>query len=135
MKATEIPFINLVGIEQHKDELSLSIETKVLNHIQTIHAAAQFSLAEAQSGIYLQTLFPEMEGLVIPLLRDAQIKYKKPATQKIVAFPSIEEDSIIKFKEQFERKGRGTIQVDVKIKDIDDVLTTQATFTWFIQKI
>jgi len=135
MKATDIPFIKLVGIEQNNDELSLCIEEKVLNHIKTIHAAAQFSLAEAQSGIHLQTLFPEMEGQVIPLLRDAQIKYKKPATQTIIAYPKVEEEAIIKFKEQFQKKGRGSIQVDVNIKDVNNVLTTQATFTWFIQKI
>ena len=112
---------------------SLDFKNDVLNHIETIHAGAQFALAETQSGLHLQSLFPELEGKVIPVLRDAQIKYKKPAQEKIIAFSSTDEEAVIKFKSQFEKKGRDSLQIEVKIKDIDDVLTCQATFTWFVQ--
>ena len=133
MKASDIPFVNLVGIEQDSEKLSLDFKNNVLNHIETIHASAQFTLAETQSGVHLQTLFPELEGKVLPVLRDAQIKYKKPAMEKIVAYSSAEEEAIEKFRLQFEKKGRGSIQIYVNIKDINDVLTCQATFTWFVQ--
>ena len=106
-----------------------------MNHIKTIHASAQFTLAETQSGIHLQSLFPELEGKVIPVLRDAQIKYKKPAQEKIIAYASTDEEAVEKFKSQFEKKGRGSLQIEVKIKDINDVLTCQATFTWFVQSL
>ena len=33
------------------------------------------------------------------------------------------------------RKGRAMIQVDVEIRDINNICTCQSTFTWFIQKI
>ena len=135
MKATDIPFVRYIGINEKNDELSLDFKNDVLNHIKTIHASAQFALAETQSGIHLQSLFPELEGKVIPVLRDAQIKYKKPAQEKIIAFSSADKEDVIKFKSQFEKKGRGLLQIEVKIKDINDVLTSQATFTWFIQAL
>ena len=135
MEAAKIPFVKLVGVAQENTTLSLDFNDKILNHIKTIHASAQFTLAETQSGVFLQELFPDLEHQVIPVLRDSQIKFKKPAVQKIFAYAKTSEDVIIKFKEQFEKKGRATIQVNVDIKDINDVLTTQATFTWFIQKI
>ena len=53
----------------------------------------------------------------------------------ITAYSKVSEDIIIKFKEQFTRKNRGTIQIEVDIKDINGLLTSQAVFTWFIQKI
>ncbi len=53
--------------------------------------------------------------------------------EKISAVASVDEESLDKFKIQFEKKGRGSIQIDVEIKDINDVLTSQGTFTWFIQ--
>jgi len=135
LKATDIPFVKHIGIKENENELSLDFKNDVLNHIQTIHASAQFTLAETQSGIYLQSLFPELEGKVLPLLRDAQIKYKKPAQEKIIAFASVNEEAISKFKLQFDKKGRSTLQIEVEIKDINDVLTCQATFTWFVQAL
>lgn len=135
MKATDIPFVKHIGIEEENNELSLKFKEDVLNHIETIHASAQFTLAETQSGLHLQSLFPKLEGKVIPVLRDAQIKYKKPAQEKIIAFSSADEEAIKKFKTQFEKKGRGSLQIDVEIKDIHDVLTAQAKFTWFVQAL
>ena len=135
MKAEEIPFVKHIGIKEEDSELSLDFKSDVLNHVKTIHASAQFTLAETQSGLHLQRLFKELEGKVIPLLRDAQIKYKKPAQEKIMAFSSVSNDSILKFKSQYEKKGRGSIQIEVDVKDINDVLTSQATFTWFIQAL
>ena len=133
MKVTDIPFVKHIGIEEQNNELSLRYSNTVLNHIKTIHASAQFTLAETQSGMHLQSLFPELTGKVIPVLRDAQIKYKKPAQEKIIAYASTEKEAIEKFRVQFSKKARGLLQINVSIKDINDVLTCQATFTWFIQ--
>jgi len=135
LKATDIPFVRHIGIEEKDSELSLNFKENILNHIKTIHASAQFTLAETQSGIHLQSLFPELEGKVVPVLRDAQIKYKKPAQERIIAFASADEEAIEKFKGQFDKKGRGSLQIEVVIKDINDVITCQATFTWFIQAL
>lgn len=135
MKVTEIPFVKLVGVKQDDDTLYLECKEDILNHIKTIHASAQFTLAETESGLYLQQLFPELEGRVVPVLRDAKVKYKKPALKKIVAIASVNDESIEKFKEQFSKKGRGVIEVGVEVKDIDDVCTSVALFSWFIQKI
>ncbi len=135
MKARDIPFVKYIGIEEKESGVSLNFNENILNHIKTIHASAQFTLAETQSGLYLQSLFPQLEGKVIPVLRDAQIKYKKPAQEKIIAFASADEEAVKKFKKQFDKKGRGLLQIEVVIKDINDILTCHATFTWFIQAL
>ena len=135
MKAIDIPFVSHIGIKDENNELSLDFKENVLNHIKTIHASAQFTLAETQSGMHLQKLFPELEGKVLPVLRDAQIKYKKPALEKIIAISSTDDESVEKFKSQFDNKGRGSLQINVEVKDINDVLTSQATFTWFVQAL
>lgn len=135
MNATQIPFVQLLGLNDDKNKLSLDLKDNVKNHINTIHAGAQFTLAETKSGLFLQELFPELEGKVLPILRDAQIKYKKPALEKIIAYASVKDESIEKFKIQFEKKGRGSIVIDVELKDINNVCTAQAVFSWFIQKV
>ena len=135
MTVKDVPFASFVGIKENLDELSLDFKEQVQNHVKTIHASAQFTLAETKSGLYLLEIFPELEGKVLPLLREANIKYKKPATQKILAYASIEDETIDKFKTVFEKKGRGSICVSVQIKDINDILCSEGEFSWFIQKV
>ena len=135
MKATDIEFVKLVGIEQSGDSVSLAYKKDVQNHIETIHASAQFTLAETQSGLHLQKLFPHLEGLVIPVLRDSSMKYKKPALQTIIARADVNEEDVEKFEIQFAKKGRGSLSVNVIVEDSDGVCTAQGKFGWFISKI
>lgn len=136
MDVTEIPFVKKTGITQSSTgELELSFNESTHNHLQTMHASAQFTLAETASGEILQTLFPELVGKVIPVLRHAKVKFKKPAVKNIIAFPSIDDESQNKFKQQLAKKNRASISVNVVIKDIDGTVTCIATYDWFVQKI
>ena len=136
MKVTHIPFVQHVGIE-HKDEKTLQLEAtkEVKNHIDTIHASAQFTLAESQSGLFLQQLFPEYVREVVPLLRSSSLKYKAPALKDIYATATVSNEEKEKFLTRFTKKGRATIVVNVEIKDSDEVLTMQGEFNWFVQKL
>ena len=135
MRATDIAFVKLVGIKQSQNSVSLEYKKDVLNHIESIHASAQFTLAETQSGLHIQELFPELVGKVIPMLRESKIKYRKPALKNIVAFASCSDESIEKFKELFTKKGRATLAVSVDVKDSEGVLSASSEFIWFVQKI
>jgi acyl-coenzyme A thioesterase PaaI-like protein len=134
MDVTEIAFVKKVGvIRSTKGVLGLPFNETIKNHLQTIHASAQFTLAETASGEVLQTIFPELVDKVVPVLRDSQIKFKKPAIKTISAYPTVSDEAILKFKEQFKKKGRSSISVNVKIKDSENVATCVSTFNWFIQ--
>ena len=136
MNVLEIPFVKKVGITKTKNnQLELPFSTDTHNHLQTMHASAQFTLAETASGEYLQTLFPDLVGKVIPVVRDANVKYKKPAIKNIIAYPSITEEEIEKFNTQFNKKGRASISVNVEIKDIENTVTCIASYNWFVQKL
>jgi len=133
IQATDIPFVKHIGLKENEKKLSLALKKSVCNHVETIHAAAQFTLAETESGMHLQNLFPELEKKVIPLLREAKIKYKKPATQKIVAYSSTEEEDVKKFKNQFKKKGRALLKIKIEIRDIENTLTCEAYYIWYVQ--
>ena len=136
MDVIQIPFAKHIGIER-KNEGTLKLEATevVQNHIESIHASAQFTLAETQSGLHLQLSFPELVGKVAGLLRGATVKYKNPATTTIHAIASIEEKEKEKFLIQLERKGRAVIVVDVMVKESNEVVCMQGEFSWFVQKI
>ncbi|MHC4558824.1 MAG: YiiD C-terminal domain-containing protein [Planctomycetota bacterium] len=136
MDVTEIPFVEKVGvIRSTKGVLELPFNETIQNHLQTIHASAQFTLAETASGEILQTIFPELVGKVVPVLRDSQIKFKKPAIKTISAHPAVSDEAILKFKERFKKKGRSSISINVKIKDSENVVTCVGIFNWFVQSI
>jgi len=136
MNVTNIPFVKHVGID-HKDADTLQLDAKqsVQNHIQSIHASAQFTLAETQSGLYLQELFPEYVGKVVGVLRGSTVKYKAPAMTSIIAKATLSQEAKEKFVMQLERKGRATLAIDVSVFDDKGTLTMQGVFTWFVQKI
>ena len=135
MNVIEIPFVKKVGITKtNNNELELAYCADNHNHLKTIHASAQFTLAETASGDFLQTLFPELVGKVIPVLRDASVKFKNPAIKNVIAYPSISNEAREKFDTQFSKKGRASISVDVEIRDIENTVTCIATYNWFVQK-
>jgi len=136
MEIRDIPFAEQLGIEKSDDgTVILAVTPKIENHMKTIHAAAQFALAETQSGFYLQEAFPELEGKVIAVLRGSTVKYKHPATTTIRAEVCVEEESKEKFLQTFEKKLRASISVSVVVKDLDEVVTMQGEFTWFVQSM
>jgi len=136
MNVVEIPFVKKTGIiKTENNELILPFTTDTHNHLKTMHASAQFTLAETASGDFLQTSFPELVGKVIPVLREANVKFKKPAIKNIMAYPSISNEAIEKFNIQFTKKGRASITVNVDIKDTEGTLTCITSYNWFVQKI
>ena len=84
MKAsvTELPFNNLLRIHPASDAahlLQLPSGDEYLNHLGTVHAAAQLALAEASSGEFLLRHFGSAENLV-PVVR--RVGGEIPQTRK-----------------------------------------------------
>ncbi len=135
MKVLQMYLNKFIGLQEDNDLLTLNLSKNVENHIGSIHAGAQFILAESASGIYLAKLFPELKDKVVPLLRDSNIKFKKTAFDTLTAYPSATADALEKFHKQFMKKDRGVIIVEVTLKNKNKEIVTIGTFTWFIQKI
>ena len=139
MNTTEIPFNKLVGICKSKDKneylLELPASDKLKNHLGTVHASAQFALAEACSGEYLLQIFSKYANSIVPVVRKIETKFKKPAEGKIFAKASIESDSKNTIIEKLETKGRVIIPVNVVVSNEDHETTMTAKIDWFIQKI
>lgn len=134
MKLTDIPYAKLTDVKEEKEYLVLSPNDSISNHLGTIHAGAIFTLAESESGHYLQKCFPDQKDKVVAMVRDASIRYKQPASQKIIASATITDEEMEKFNSRFDRKGRSTITIDVEVKDIENTLISTASFLWYVQK-
>jgi acyl-coenzyme A thioesterase PaaI-like protein len=127
--------VELIGIKREENTLpALKLSENNQNHIGTMHAGAQFILAEMASGVYLSKLFPELKDKIIPLLRESKIKYKKTALGTITTHPYLSYEEKEQFKNQFLKKSRATIEVEVTLKNENNEIVSIGSFRWFIQK-
>lgn len=138
MDVTKIPFNSFMGIHYSNETeylLELDDSGRYLNHLNTIHTSAQFALAEASSGVYLQRTFKEIADSTIPLVRRVDLKYKRPAEGKIRSIAFMDEKQIERVRNEMAEKGRSIATVKVEIYDQNRNVTLQSVFEWFVQKL
>jgi len=136
MDVLDIPFNHFLGI--HRSEVTRLLELEdspsYLNHLGTVQAAAQLALAEAATGDRLIQLFPELVGLVIPVVRKVEAKFKNPLQGKITARTSTKESEVEEFRRSISVKGRGFITVHAEVVDAAGAVGLSSSFDWFVQK-
>jgi len=134
MELMEIPFATLAGIRRDADgALTLELSAEVQNHLGTMHAGAQFTLAESGSADGLLALFPDLADAVVPVLRSSSVKFRGAATSGLSAHATVTEEARSRFLERFERKGRASIVVEVELRDAEEAVTCQGSYEWFVQ--
>ncbi len=114
--------------------LMLDDQVKYQNHLGTVHASAQYALAEATSGEVLERYFGTWDGAYFPVVRRVDVKYKNPARGRLFSTGFIDADRAAKAKEELSAKGRTLVDVVVRVVDEEQHVTFESTFTWFIAK-
>lgn len=136
MNVLDLPFNKFIGIEKASGDeylLMLGGEEKYLNHLNTVHASAQFALAEATSGLFLLTEFQELTN-IFPVVRKVETKYKKPAQGKVFSKASYVDTDKEKILEELNTRRRTLITVRVLLYDSEQKNIMQSDFEWFVAK-
>ena len=137
MDVLQLPFNQFLGLENSEAEgrlLRLPDEPKYQNHLGTVHAGALFALAEAASGVFLLRGLQERwdpESL-LPVVRRAEIKYRKPAEGAVEASAVCRPDDWERFHEQLARKRRALIACEIVLTCGNDVRVAGAVYEWFV---
>ena len=137
MDVTKIPFNQYIGLKLSiKSEYLLMLDncSDYRNHLDTVHASAQFALAEATGGFFLLDEFSELTDKIVPVVRKVETNYKKPASSAVFSkaqFIETEKNEVLKMLNE---RGRMTLKVAVSLFDETDVLVMQSVFEWFISK-
>lgn len=135
MNITEIPFNKFIGISVAENPdylLQLDARSEYTNHLGTVHAAALFALAEGSGGQFLLNCFPGQENDVIPVVRKAEIVFKKPASGIIVSMAKFKNDTIQSIQEQLLNKKRASLITTVELFNADKIKVFEADFEWFV---
>ncbi|MDR2149017.1 MAG: DUF4442 domain-containing protein [Tannerella sp.] len=133
MDVTELPFNSFIGLKMSDRSgflLMLENRHEYRNHLNTVHASALFSLAEASSGHFLLGEFSELTDIV-PVVRTVETKYRKPATGKIFSRAKFREAEKNEILNMLSQRGRALFKVEVSLFDEADVLVMQSVFEWF----
>jgi acyl-coenzyme A thioesterase PaaI-like protein len=104
------------------------------NHLGTMHAVAQFGLAEAASAESLLRRFPNLADGVIPVMRQVAVKYRRPGQGRLLAFATMDEAKANSLADNLARHGRALADVAVTLKDEAGQTTFHGTYTWFISR-
>lgn len=137
MHSEEIPFNKFVGLKiSTKSDMVLELpeDEQYCNHLGTVHASAQFTLAEASSGEFLLKTFPDLVDTTIPVVRDVEVKFRKPAYGKLYAQATCPKEDIDNLRGELDKRGFVRLQVKVKVIDEKEVLVMKAKVDWVIQK-
>jgi acyl-coenzyme A thioesterase PaaI-like protein len=136
MKTIEIPFNKHLEIKSAEEKsdflLCLNASPKHLNHLGTIHASALFSLAEATSGEFLLSHFKSISKDVIPVVRKAEVKFRKVVNGKISAKAELVGSTKQEVLEELKTKKRALVRVNADIYDKDYLKVFSSVFEWFI---
>lgn len=136
LKPSDLEFSHALGIRAapagSAHLLELPLAPVVANHLGTMHAAAQFALAESASAACLQRDFPQLDGRVFAVVRGARLKYRRPAGGTLFAFAAPDEFTRTHLVPDLATRSRAAATVRVELKDAAGHLTFAGDFEWFI---
>jgi acyl-coenzyme A thioesterase PaaI-like protein len=139
VKATDLALNRLLGMipapAGAPHLLELPFTPALHNHLGTMHAAAQFALAEAASAECLQRHFGSAIGEVFAVVRGVEMKYRQPATGDLFAFGMPDENTRAHLLGEMAARGRFGAVILVDLKDHAGTLTLHAKFDWFISRV
>lgn len=137
MDVSAIPFNRFLGLRADGGALMLAADPKYHNHLGTVHASAQFALAEAASasGQWLLDRFGDAVTDYVAVVRHVDVKYRRAAAGELTAHASVPPGEAERFLETVARKGRATIEVSVQVLGSDGNATLQSAFEWFAQRV
>ena len=125
--------INFLNISQNeKGEMILPLEPQNLNYIETMHAAAQFALAETASGWYLKERFPEYRDKIIGVVRKSSLRFRNAAETGLKAVVTMAEEEEKNLIPLILKRGRAKAVLNVALIDKHDKPTLEASFEWFL---
>jgi acyl-coenzyme A thioesterase PaaI-like protein len=103
------------------------------NHLGTIHAGAQFLLAEAVSGAAFAGAFAAQLAQAVPLIEKLETHYVARARGDITAQGQIDPATLPAAYAEFAEHGKARLVVNVTVKDAEDKAVMRAVAHWYLR--
>jgi uncharacterized protein (TIGR00369 family) len=103
------------------------------NHFGVIYAGALFSVAEVLGGVIANTTIG-LDGF-LPLVKDLQIKFLRPATTGVVASTSLAPDEVERIRAQAVAQGKAEYVLTTDVTDENGIVVASTTGTYQVRKM
>ncbi len=138
MRATDLAYNRALDIRDAPAGavhlLELPFAPRVQNHLGTMHAAAQFSLAEAASADCLQRNFGRDLPDVVAVVRGVEVRYRRPAGGDLLAYGQPDEATQRTLLSDMAVRSSARAVILIELKDRNGTLTFHGKFEWFISR-
>ena len=136
MNAIDIPFHKMLNIKDAAKPFIFSMDEAafMLNHVGSIHACIQLTLAEASAGEFLKQELPAYQDTLIPLVRKTEATYAKPANGKLFTQATFFDCTKTETIYLIESKSRFMVKTKVIVTNEKKEITLKAIFEWFVIK-
>jgi len=135
----DLPFNKFLKIEigpatATSVEISLPLRPELLNHVGTLHAAAQFGLGEAAAGALVGLIFSDLITEVVPLNAKSTIEYRRPGYGKLTARGTFTPEERQRIVAEYQEKGKARFTTVAELTDEHGVAATTVTVEWVVLK-
>jgi acyl-CoA thioesterase FadM len=139
VRPTDLALNRLLGITDAPPGaphlLVMPWSTDRCNHVGTVHAAAQFALAEAASAECLRREFPDLAGSqVLAVVRSTETRFRRAARGDLHACARLEPDAADGLRAELGRRGQAFITVNVELRDLAGAATLVGRITWYMRQ-
>lgn len=134
-----VPFVATVGYEVTAiDGVSVTValpdRPELKNHIGTAHAAAAYGAAETATGGVVMLAMASHFGQLIPMLKEATIKYTATATGVVSATATPTSDPAAAVSACLE-EGRALLDVACELVSEDGTPNAESNFVWYLKRM
>ncbi|MDR3615908.1 MAG: YiiD C-terminal domain-containing protein [Candidatus Obscuribacterales bacterium] len=133
-----IPFnaelgIQVISFESGRAKCKLPFKESLANHVGTMHAAAQFAVIEAASGVALMAALADLLDQCTPLALGADIAYRAPAHGDCTADASVSTEDVKATRDALFTQDKAKVAVQVTLADSNGTISTECTVRWHIR--
>lgn len=138
MRPTDLPLNQLLGLRDPDPAaphlLELPWDDRWRNHVGTLHAAAQFALAEAASAECLRRTFPDLAQETLAVVRRVDLRYRRAAATDLSAFARLDAGAAERLRGELASRGRSFVDVGVELHDTTGATVFAGRFTWYVSR-
>ncbi len=104
-----------------------------VNHVGTMYAGALFTLAELPGGALFLSSFDSSR--FYPIVRDAQIRFRRPAMTDVRIESTIEEAEVERVQKETEAHGKCDFELEGELKDENGEVVAISKMMYQLRKI
>jgi len=94
------------------------------NHLHNMYAGALFTVAELPGGVLMLTSFDARR--FYPILKEAGLRFRRPATSDITVDAYLSEAEIARIGEEATHQGKAEFTLDLELKDAEGTVVAES---------